>query len=45
LEDNVAEKQNMKAAVESYDGFLKIFKYGSVLAALTTMLVILILAR
>lgn len=44
LEEKVAEKQDMHAAEESYDRFITLFKWGTVLAGLTTMLVILILA-
>lgn len=40
----MAEKQDMHAAEESYDRFISLFKWGSVLAAITTLLVILILA-
>jgi hypothetical protein len=43
-EDKVAEKQDMHAAEESYERFISIFKWGTVLAGLTTILVILILA-
>jgi Bacterial aa3 type cytochrome c oxidase subunit IV len=39
----VAEKQDMKAAEESYDRFIVLFKWGTVLAAITTLLVVLII--
>jgi Bacterial aa3 type cytochrome c oxidase subunit IV len=42
-EAKVAEKQDMKAAEESYDRFIVLFKWGTVLAAITTLLVVLII--
>jgi hypothetical protein len=44
LEEPVAEKQDMHAAEESYDRFIGMFKWGTVLAGLTTLLVVLIIA-
>jgi hypothetical protein len=40
----MAENQDMHAAKDSYSRFLTIFKWGAILSALTTMLVVLILA-
>jgi hypothetical protein len=40
----VAGNQDMRAANESYAGFLTIFKWGTVLSVLTTILVVLVIA-
>jgi hypothetical protein len=40
----VAGNQDMHGAKDSYSRFLTIFKWGTVLAGLTTLLVILIIA-
>jgi hypothetical protein len=40
----VAGNQDMHSAKDSYSRFLTIFKWGTVLSGLTTLLVILIIA-
>jgi hypothetical protein len=40
----VAGQQDMRAASETYSGFISLFKWGTILAGLTTILVVLIIA-
>jgi hypothetical protein len=40
----MAEKQDMNAANDSYSGFIKMFKWGTVAAVVTTLIVVLIIA-
>lgn len=40
----MGSNQDMRAANESYSGFISIFKWGTILAGLTTLLVVLIIA-
>jgi hypothetical protein len=40
----MAEQQDMRAAEDSYSGFISLFKWGTILAGLTTALVVLIIA-
>lgn len=40
----MAEQQDMKAATETYSGFISLFKWGTILAGLTTVLVVMIIA-
>jgi hypothetical protein len=40
----MAEKPDMRAANESYSGFLTIFKWGTILSVLTGALVVFIIA-
>ena len=44
MESFVTENQDMRAATESYSGFLVMFKWGAIIAALTAALVVLIIA-
>ncbi len=43
-EAQMAEKQDMNAANDSYSGFIKMFKWGTVAAVLSTLIVVLIIA-
>jgi hypothetical protein len=43
-EEIVAGNQDMRAANESYSGFLTLFKWGTILSALAALLVVLIIA-
>jgi Bacterial aa3 type cytochrome c oxidase subunit IV len=43
-EEIVAGNQDMRAANESYAGFLTIFKWGTIASALAALLVVLIIA-
>ena len=43
-EDIVAGNQDIRAAKESYSGFLTIFKWGAIISILAAMLVVLIIA-
>ena len=40
----MAENQDMHDANDSYAGFISMFKWGTILAGLTTLLVVLIIA-
>ena len=40
----MAGNQDIRAATETYAGFLTLFKYGAVVAALAAALVVLIIA-
>ena len=40
----MAGQQDMRAASETYTSFISFFKWGTVIAALTTALVVLIIA-
>lgn len=40
----MAEQQDMTAANGTYDGFLKLLKWGTVLSVITTVVVVLIIA-
>ena len=40
----MAEQQDMKAANESYAGFLSLFKVGAILTAIVTAFVVLLIA-
>jgi hypothetical protein len=44
MEAIMAEKQDMSAANDSYSGFIKMFKWGTVAAVVTTLIVVLIIA-
>jgi hypothetical protein len=44
MEEIVAGNQDMHAANDSYSRFLTIFKWGTVLSALTALIVVLIIA-
>jgi Bacterial aa3 type cytochrome c oxidase subunit IV len=43
-EAKLAENQDMRAASDTYTGFISLLKYGSVATALVTILVVLIIA-
>jgi hypothetical protein len=43
-ESMMGGNQDMRAANESYAGFLTMFKWGTILAVLTTILVVLVIA-
>jgi hypothetical protein len=40
----MAEHQDMRAATDTYSGFLTLFKWGAVISALAAALVVLIIA-
>jgi hypothetical protein len=44
LEEFVAGNQDMRAANESYAGFLTLFKWGTILSIVTVAIVVLIIA-
>jgi Bacterial aa3 type cytochrome c oxidase subunit IV len=44
MEAKLAEHQDMRAATDTYSGFLTLFKWGAVVAALAAALVVLIIA-
>jgi tetrahydromethanopterin S-methyltransferase subunit B len=44
MESFVTGQQDMRAATESYAGFLTIFKWGTIISVLTAALVVLIIA-
>ncbi len=43
-EADLAENQDMRSANETYGGFLSLLKWGTILSAVTTAIVILIIA-
>lgn len=44
LEDKLAGNQDMRAANETYSGFLTLFKWGTIVSAAVALLVIVIIA-
>lgn len=44
MEANLAEHEDLGAAKETYSGFITLFKWGTVAAAITTLIVVLIIA-
>ncbi len=40
----MAEQQDITAAKGTYDGFIKLFKWGTALSVITTVIVVLIIA-
>jgi tetrahydromethanopterin S-methyltransferase subunit B len=40
----MADQQNMNDATDTYAGFIKLFKWGTVISVLVTALVVLIIA-
>lgn len=44
MEDKLAGNQDMRAAKETYSGFLTLFKWGTIVSAAVALLVILIIA-
>jgi hypothetical protein len=45
LEANMTGNQDMRAASDTYSGFLKFFKWGAIASAAAAALVILIIAN
>jgi hypothetical protein len=40
----MADQQNINEATETYAGFIKLFKWGTVISVITTAIVVLIIA-
>jgi hypothetical protein len=44
MEAKLAEKQDIREATETYSGFLSLLKWGTIISAVVTILVVLIIA-